>query len=281
MTTLLASAARILAIIALVYVVILLLYTLFQRNLIYYPQTASETSLVAQAKAYGLEPWRNSSGDLIGWIGRSEFDTSQPTRRVLVFHGNAGNAVVRDYFVSLFNQGEFNWQVYLLEYPGYGARSGRPSEKAFVTAALEGFDLLQTDNEGPIFLLGESLGSGIATQLAAERSDHVAGLLLITPFTRLADVGRHHFPWLPINTLLRDRYDSKAALHHYHGPVAIVTAEHDTIVPAKFGRELYEHYAGPKIYIQLEGRGHNNIGYHPRDPIWSEVVHFLVGKQEG
>src|SRR5690606_10587359 len=92
----------------------------------------------------------------------------------------------------------------------------------------------------PLLVVGESLGAAVAASAAARAPDAASGLLLITPWDRLEHVGSHHYPWLPVRWLLRDRYDTVANLRHSTLPLVIVIAEHDEIVPARLGRALHE-----------------------------------------
>lgn len=263
------SLLKILGTVAVVYLAIVLLYFIFQRHVIYYPHKTDESTALSQAESRGLSPWRNEVNELIGW----KHDSESESKRLLVFHGNAGNALMRDYFVQLFRTMNPDWSIYLFEYPGYGARAGSPGEGEFVAAAIDAFDSLNHGNSTTYtYLLGESLGSAVAAQLASSRPDSISGLLLITPFNRMSDVGRYHFPWLPIRPLLRDQYDSVQALENYEGPVVIVTAEQDQVVPPQFGRKLYDAYSGPKYYHQLENSGHNNINYRPDNPVWERMI---------
>jgi hypothetical protein len=103
----------------------------------------------------------------------------------------------------------------------------------------------------------------------------VAGLLLLTPLKSVADVARRHYPWAPA-FLLRDRFDSAAALARYRGPVAFLVAGSDEVVFADPGRALFAAYGGPKRLWVQEGRGHNEVRYDRRDPMWREIVEGLL-----
>ena len=243
-----------------------------QRQLIYFPSKAGEQDLLQQAARIGVEVWRNEHGSAIGWKPASERNA---LKRMLVFHGNAGYALHREYFVAGFQALGEEWEVFLFEYPGYGAKKGRPSEatlKAGATHALE--SLLKADTR-PIYVIGESLGSGVASYLAGAFPEQVAGLLLVTPFSSLVDVAAHHYPFLPVRTLLSERYDSVEALSRYRGPVAFLLAGRDEVIPTILSRRLYESYSGPKWLRVETGAGHNSISYDPGAAWWGEVSKFL------
>lgn len=260
------------------YLLLVLLLAGCQRSMIYYPAHGTEEGLTKKAAAYGLEPWRNAAGDIIGWKTPADSESGNAPSAI-IFHGNAGNALHRTYFVSCFTEQEYwsPWNVYIFEYPGYGARDGRPSEKKIKTAAEEAAASLIEEGgvASPVYLVGESLGTGVACYLAGKHSDAVAGLLLITPYTSLVDVGKHHYGWLPVGLLLRDRFDNREALTEYSGPIAFVVAADDRVIPAEIGRQIFEAYDGPKRLWQIGGRGHNTLDYHPDATWWREVLQFL------
>lgn len=126
-----------------------------------------------------------------------------------------------------------------------------------------------------MFLLGESLGSGVACALAGQHPDQIAGLLLITPFTAMADVAAVHYPFLPVGLFLRDRFDSARALTRYRGPVVVVTAGADAVVPARLGRALLQNYSGPSRLFEQSGMTHNTLNLEPDASWWHEALVFL------
>src|SRR4030095_3974449 len=135
------------------YVLAAITVMLLQRGMIYHPSRAPERTLLEMAKAEGLETWTNGGGQRIGW--KRLDGASSPKGRALIFQGNAGYALDRtDYAKALQQATAFD--VFLLEYPGYGDRPGAPSQKALCGAAEEAFQLLHTN--GPVHVVGESLG---------------------------------------------------------------------------------------------------------------------------
>ncbi|MEX2381548.1 MAG: alpha/beta hydrolase [Opitutales bacterium] len=267
-----------LGILLLAYAGFVLLVAFFQRSLIYYPSTAEREELEASAQRQGLVPWMSAAGDIMGWNLESTELQRDAENRLIIFHGNAGFALHREYFIDLFHSldGGSLWDVYIFEYPGYGPRDGRPSKNAFVEAAHAAYRELLSADDRPVYLLGESIGCGVATAVAAREAETVAGVLMISPFTRLSDVGAGHFPFLPVRLLLRDEYDNTENLRRYGGRAAFVVAGRDEVIPARLGRQLYEEYAGPKkLWIQEEAT-HNTIRYTPADPMWQEISDFLI-----
>ena len=267
--------------IVLAYAVSLAILAGCQRQLIYHPQRADENRLLNIARGEGLEPWRDEDDEIVGW--RTPASGTNPAENaVVVFHGNAGYALHRTYYAEGFRAvpGADTWQVHLFEYPGYGSRCGRPSEKAIKRSADEAVRPLR-EKGMRVFLVGESLGSGVACYLAGKHPRDIAGLLLITPFTGFADVGRHHYPVFPVGLLLRERYDNRKALEAYRGPAVFLVAGRDEVIPAPLGLRLHEGYEGPKKLIVQEDRGHNTLMLQPQAAWWSEAAAFLLDPGKG
>lgn len=244
---------------------------------VYHPTVEDEATLRALADSRRLKPWQGAGQERIGWYAASP--TPGEAQRVILFHGNGGQAVDRDHYVRAFHgprtRGE--WDVYILEYPGYGSRPGEPSEEALLAAARDATErLLDQEPDKPLYVVGTSLGSGVASQIAAEYSERIPAVFLITPFTNIEDVGGSTFPRFLVRMILRDRYDNEGALAQYNGRVAVLLAGEDRVVPTELGRRLYDGYDGPKeLWIQPEA-GHNTLDFDPRLEFWAEVTRFLT-----
>jgi hypothetical protein len=194
---------------------------------------------------------------------------------MLILHGNAGDALGRVDYLPVLEAAGF--EGLLLEYPGYGCRPGQPSEGALVADARAALDLLRGEGR-PVFLLGESLGSGVALQVAAAEPGTVSGLLLAVPFARMTEVAASHYPIFPMGLLLRDRWDSLGAIRAYRGPVAFLLAGRDEVVGVAQGRRLAAACPGPKQVLELPQAGHNELPLRPGLPPWSEALAFLRGR---
>jgi pimeloyl-ACP methyl ester carboxylesterase len=265
------KALRVAMLIVGLYLVLVIGVSCCQRRLLYFPANVPLNSALAMAKRSGFEPWYNGAGQLIGWKQLSR--TNFPHNRVLITHGNAGSAIDRvDYAASLHEAAVCD--VYILEYPGYGPRPGSPSQQSLFQAADEAIGLLQKD--GPVFVIGESLGTGVAAYLAGTHPQAVAGLLLIAPYDNLGNVAQAHMPIFPVKWILLDKFPSEDYLRSYHGPLAVVVGGRDTTVPPRFGRRLYEGYPGRKRLWEAALAGHNDLPYQPAE-FWTEVVAFWKG----
>ena len=200
------------------------------------------------ALSTSLAPWSDGSR-VIGWCREA------PNARAiwLMMHGNGGQAADRDYVLRRMSGQD---SLYVLEYPGYGSREGRPSLESMNQAASEAYQLLRTRNPNiPVCVLGESIGSGPACALAREKiaPDKI---VLVTPFDTLANVAAKHFPFLPVRLLIRDNWDNVESLKRYAGPVEIFGARDDTIIPIGHARALARQIPGAQ-FIEIPG-GHND-----------------------
>jgi uncharacterized protein len=253
------------------YLGLMVLVFLTQRRMLYHPSRAPLESLVKIAATHGFDPWRNAAGECIGWKRLAR--TAAPHDRVLIVHGNAGSAIDRvDYADGV--AGVAPWDVYILEYPGYGARAGSPTQESLFRAADEAIALLEKD--GPVFLIGESLGTGVAAYLAGTHPKAVSGVLLVAPYHNLTEVAQHHMRIFPVSWLLLDRFPSAKYLREYHGPAGMILAGRDEVIPNRFGRHLYDDYAGPKKLWVIPDAYHNDLPYQSAE-WWEELVSFWKG----
>lgn len=256
----------------LVYVGLCLVVAGCQNKMLYFPTKLKEPDALARAADCGLEPWRDGQGKLIGW----KRSAPRAAARLVVFHGNAGCAIDRSFYVEALGAMRTGaWEVYIFEYPGYGSRAGSPGKESFIAAGSAAMENLLATDRRKIFLLGESVGSGTAAALAGALPDKIGGVILMIPFARLADVAKEKFPWLPVSLLLRDKFDNIAALANYKQPVVVVVAEHDEVVGAAQGRKLHDAYAGPKKLIVLPGTTHNNFPSDPDAAWFREASDFV------
>jgi uncharacterized protein len=255
---------RMLQFIVVAYLLLVVAVALLQRRLIFLPTKLTRELAERSAAEKGFVPWQNSAGHVIGWkLPSSEVSSAS----VMIVHGNAGSATDRDYLARPIHQAAAV-DVYVLEYPGYGMRAGSPGITSLLAAADEAFDLIPTN--APVYVVGESLGSGVAAHLAQRTPDRVSGLMLFMPYNNMVAVAQSKMPFLPVSLLLRDRFAPDAWLKEYHGPVKIILAEADEVIPAKFGRRLYDGYAGPKDLQVVPGARHNDVA--AQTPAWWKSV---------
>jgi hypothetical protein len=246
---------------------------IFQRRLLYFPPVNTSAQVEQMALTAKFERWKDPSGQA---IGMKRLSPQQPAEgRVLVEYGNGSCATSCAHYADVI-QDVAAFDVFILEYPGYADRPGSPSQKSLFRAAVEAFQLLATNK--PVFLVGESLGTGVAAYLAGTHPDKVAGVVLLAPYNRLADAAQFHYPMLPVHLLLVDRFPSEDYLRNYHGPVGVLVAGQDQVVPEKFGRRLYEGYAGPKRLWEFSLGDHGTVMFQPPN-VWEQIIAFWQANQ--
>lgn len=223
----------------------------FQRQLIYLPDrtepappTGVEIEQVVLHTRDGLE--------LGAWFVPA---VDQAVSAIVVANGNAGNRSHRlPLAQALSARGH---DVLLFDYRGYGGNPGRPHADGLVAdahaAATHLAERPDVDADQVVYL-GESLGSGVVAALAVEREP--AALILRSGFPSLAEVGRRHYPFLPVRTLLRERYPTAAHLEHVAEPVLVIAGASDRIVPAALSRELAE--GSGAAYVEIPDADHND-----------------------
>jgi fermentation-respiration switch protein FrsA (DUF1100 family) len=197
-----------------------------------------------------------------------------PRPAVLVASGNAGDRSDRaPLAVALASAG---YSVLLFDYRGYGGNPGSPTEEGLLNDARAAADHLHRRSDvdpARVAYLGESLGSGVVTALAIERSP--SALILRSPFTSFAEVGSHHYPWLPVALFVRDRYPIVDQIGSVRAPVLIIAGDADDIVPLRFSRAVYEKAAEPKEIIVLGGVGHNDPELLAGERMIAAITRFL------
>ncbi len=247
---------------------------LLQRRMLYFPDRSKPSE--RQVRAVGLRFWPDAGDGYRGFIG-----VAPPTRTtgvVIVFHGNAGGAWDRSYYVHAL--GALGYRVVLAEYPGYGGRAGKEGERLFVEDAGETVRRAHDAFGGPVFLWGESLGCGVASAIAADPPVPVAGVVMITPWDSLPNVAQKLYWYFPARWLVHDQYDNVRNVQSYAHPVAVVLAEHDEIIPPTSSMRLYESLTAPKRLWVLTGAGHNSWPTGPEEAWWREVMDFVSREHE-
>ena len=253
-----------LQLLVIVYLLVVLAVLIFQRRLIYFPTTIPADVIQSVAAEHGFAPWKTPGGELIGW---KMFAKTHAAGSVLIVHGNAGCALTRDYLAQPIHDAA-DVDVFVLEYPGYGARHDSPSKTSLVAAAEAGFQLLPKNL--PRYVVSESIGAGVAAELAKQHPTEIAGLALFAPYQNLAAVAQKQMPFLPAYFLLFDRFNPAACLKNYHGPVKMIIAGADEVVGPESGQRLFDGYAGPKNLQVLPGAHHNDVA--AQSPAWWREV---------
>jgi alpha-beta hydrolase superfamily lysophospholipase len=244
---------------------------IFQYKILYHPHTYSLDKAMGEAQQRQLHLWPTEDKNYHGLISLEPPDA--PKGVILIFHGNAGSALDRTYYVDILQN--LGYVVILMEYPGYGAKAGHVGEHTLVAAARQAAGIVQEQFNQPLIVIGESLGCGIAAAVAGIPGLSVDGLVLITPWDTLGHVAQSHYWYLPTRWFVRDTYDNIAHLQHVLCPVAVIMADRDNLIPNKHTQRLYESLTGPKKLWTLQGVGHNDWPDAVDSDWWKEVMAFI------
>lgn len=220
---------------------------LFQRSLIYFPQAAAVQTALTQV---------NTGSD--GFPVVASVGGASETHAVVYFGGNA-----EDVTLSLQPLAEAfpGHALYLLHYRGYGGSGGQPSEEALLKDGLALFDQAH-QHRRQVTVIGRSLGSGVALQVASQRP--ASQLVLVTPYDSLQELAARQFRWFPVRWLLRDTFDSGRHVSQVRSPTHLIAAEHDEVIPRDSTEQLYRRFdKGTATLSVVPGTSHNTISQHP------------------
>jgi fermentation-respiration switch protein FrsA (DUF1100 family) len=237
--------------VVLAYFIIILFVYFYQRNLLYHP---SENNYLNDKINFNYEEIfieTDKNINLKSWFIKKDLNKF---KTILIFHGNAGNLFNRVYKLNELNKLDVN--ILLISWRGFSGNKGKPTEKNLYHDAEEAVKWL--NNRGAIskniILYGESLGTGVATELGT--SNAFGGIILESPFTSIANAAKIYYPYLPVNIILKDRYDSIGKIKNITTPILIMHGKKDNIVPQKMGLELYEKANQPKFSYFPENDDH-------------------------
>jgi len=265
---------------ALVYIGICVYLYSIQTQLVYPGSTdvLSTDRAIQEDSAFKLVPWDHTTPGATAPQGyvRTDFAAPAPRGTIVLFHGNRGWAAQRAYYLDALDRRGF--RVFLYEYPGYGGRPGRPSEASIVPDAQALVRSLDQAGYGPVYIWGESLGAGVAAAVCADATLPAHGLVLITPWDNIANVGLSIYPWIPVRQLMTDKYDSIANLEHFPHPICVIRSDHDEVIPPPLTLNLFAHLPEPKKMIVQKDSGHNTWPNSPELAWWDEALDFTAPK---
>lgn len=245
-----------------------------QRNFQYFPQESLRTGFEDPGKfrldGFTAEFIETSDGETLrSWLA---LPPKPDAPLILYMHGNAGTLGDRAERFGVFHREGYG--VLVLSWRGYGGSSGSPSEGGLIEDGRAAMKFLQQNGvpASRIILFGESLGSGVATQLAASPDTSPLAVVLEAPYTAAADVARKRYWFLPVGLLMKDQFRSIDIAPKVTAPVFVFHGTADRIVPYAQGKRLYEVFTGSKEFFSMEGKGHI-------DPLteasWGAIKDFL------
>ena len=227
--------------ISLIYLSVLFFLFFFQRSLLYHP---NENNYFGDKLKVDIEEVQVKTSDdinLLGWFHKKDL---KKFKTIVYFHGNAGKLENRIHKLNHFKDMDVNFLI--ISWRGFSGNLGKPSEQGLYKDGRSTIDWLKNMGlaEKDIILYGESLGTGIATQIAQNKK--FAGLILETPFTSMVDAAKNAYPYIPVGFLLKDRYENDRKIKNIHIPVLVLHGEVDQIVPFRMGKKIYEIANQPK-----------------------------------
>lgn len=243
-----------------------------QRSLIYFPDRSRpqafkqiETATVTTQDGLNIS----------GWFIPVPQDVTPNGKTILMFHGNAGHYGYRYEYARILNAAGYNFLI--AGYRGYGGNTGDPSEQGFYIDGHAYIEWLRTKKgiyTSDLVILGESIGSGTATQMAVDYD--VYALVLLAPFTSLLERAKEQYFFVPVEHLLKDKFDNAQKMPQVSAPVLIVHGQKDQVIPVGHGKKLYDLAKEPKVLKTYAQANHNDLlNFSAMD----DIISFLSGLQ--
>ncbi len=238
-----------------VYALLVVIVYFMQRSLQYYPsKDMGDAGILAMLNMQVVKTKTEDGLELTSWFTPPQEKTGQI---IVYFHGNAGNISGRADKAGFYV--ERGYGIYLAGYRGYGQNPGNPTEKGLYRDARAAIRWLQNAGYeiGQMVFYGESLGSAVAVQMASEFQPK--RLILEAPMSSAVDVAKRNYFYLPVDYMMKDRFDSAAKIGKVTASLLIVHGDQDGVVPHALGKKLFEAANHPKEFVTIEHAAHNNL----------------------
>jgi len=226
---------------ALIYIFIVISTYIFQRNLLYHPKENNYYGDEILVPVERIKITTSDNIELLAWYHKKNINDF---KTILFLHGNAGSLENRIHKINHFKEMKINFLI--IAWRGFSGNKGAPTEKGLYEDARSTVRWLKRQgvDEKNIILYGESLGTGIAVEIAQNKN--FAGIILESPFTSMIDAGEDKYPFLPVRFLLKDKYESDKKIKNIKSPILIMHGKVDNIVPFHMGKRIYELANKPK-----------------------------------
>ena len=227
--------------ILLIYLSVLVYLFFFQRNLLYLPNENNYSGDKIKVDIEEVQIKTSDNINLLGWFHKKDLNKF---KTIVYFHGNAGKLENRIHKLNHFKDMDINFLI--ISWRGFSENSGKPTEQGLYKDGKSAIDWLKNMglDDKDIILYGESLGTGIAIEIAQNKN--FAGLILETPFTSMIDAAKNVYPYIPVGLLLKDRYENDKKIKNINIPLLVMHGEEDQIIPFKMGKKIYEIANKPK-----------------------------------
>ena len=224
---------------------------MFQRRLQYFPSRQPVRLPVGERfdRLEAVELQTDDSLTVHAWY----WPGTRPMTLV-IFHGNGGDRSHRLDWMEQFHR--LGLGVFIVDYRGYGGSEGSPTEEGLYRDAEASIRWLEERDSGKLVFVGESLGSGVAVEMALRHPP--AALIIQSGFSSAVDVARSVYWFLPVGLLMSDRFDSIRKIGDVTAPLLQIHGEADSVVPVEFGRRLFDAAAEPKVWLGIPGGDHND-----------------------
>ena len=224
-----------------IYMLVLILLFIFQRNLMYHPD---ENNYFGDKLKVNIEKVKINTSDninLLAWFHKKDL---KKFKTIVYFHGNAGKLENRIHKLNHFKDMKVNFLI--IAWRGFSGNEGKPSEEGLYEDGNSSIRWLKNLGltEKDIIIYGESLGTGIATEISQNKN--FAGLILETPFTSMIDAAKNFYPYIPVDLILKDKYKNNVKIKNINVPLLVMHGEEDQIVPFWMGKKIYEIANKPK-----------------------------------
>ena len=234
-----------------IYFLIIVLTYIFQRNLLYHPNENNYLNdpLLLTVKKIKIKTSDNI--ELLSWHHNKDINIY---KTILFLHGNAGTLENRIHKINHFK--DMNVNLLIISWRGFGKNRGKPNEEGLYEDARSAIEWLKSKGvkESDIIIYGESLGTGVASEIAQYKN--LAGVILESPFTSMIELGKDKYPFLPVKFLLKDIYESNKKIKNIKVPVLVMHGKVDDVVPFYMGQKIYEIANEPKYYYFSEYDDH-------------------------
>jgi fermentation-respiration switch protein FrsA (DUF1100 family) len=228
-------------IIFVIYFLVLVFLYFYQRNLLYHPNENNYSGDKISVDIKKVKIQTSDNIELLGWYHKKNI---KDYKTLVYFHGNAGSLENRIHKLNHFQDMNINFLI--IAWRGFNGNKGKPSERGLYVDGKSAIDWLikKGVDEKNLILYGESLGTGVATHLAQNKN--YAGVILETPFTSMVDAAKNFYPYIPINLLLKDKFENFKKVKNINTPILVMHGEVDQIVPFSMGKKIYEIANNPK-----------------------------------
>ena len=231
-----------LGLVILIYLTITFVLYYSQRSLLYHPSENNYSGDNLMVSIDKVKILTDDNIELIAWYHKKKDNY----KTILFLHGNAGSLENRIHKINHFKDMDVNFLI--VAWRGFSGNKGKPTENGLYIDAKSAVKWLTNKgvNEEDIIIYGESLGTGVGTEIAQNKN--FAGIILESPFTSMVDAGADKYPIFPIRLLLKDKYESDKKIKNIKSPILIMHGEVDKIVPFWMGKKMYELANEPKYY---------------------------------